>query len=163
MRKFFFNFPKIYKFLVRKKKVIVFFVVVVIFVPIIIYGLNYTSPSTNKGTINSNTTLIFANTVYSLEPSHYTDIHFSLENGTWNLIGSITSSTSVFLYILNQSGFSNLTQGKTFNWVYETFANSGANVNVKLKGGSYFLVFYNQNTVWGVGVEITSNFILSKN
>lgn len=163
MRKLRFTLQKMYKLLARRMKVIAFVAIVIIFVSIIIYGLNYTSPSTNKGTINSNTTLIPANTVYSIEPSHYSYIHFSLANGSWNLIGSVTSSTSAFLYILNQSGFSNLTQGKIFKWTYEAFANSGSAVNVTLKSGSYYLVFYNQNIEWGVGVEITSNFILTKN
>ena len=163
MNKIFLNHHRIYNFIERRRHLFAFVIIVIIFIPIVIYGENYTTPSTNKGSVNGDTTLIFVNTVYSLEPSHYSYIQFSLTNGGWNLIGSITSSTSVLLYILNQSCFSNFTQGKTFKWTYEAFADSSYAINLTLMSGSYYLVFYNQNTEWGVGVEITSNFILTKN
>lgn len=162
MRKLPFSLQKMYKFFAKRKRFIAFLALVIIFIDIIMYGLNYTSPPTNKGTINENTSLVPANTVYSIEPLHYTYIHFFLANGSWNLVGSMTSSTYIFIYIVNQSGFSNLTQGRAFKWRYEAFADSGCEVNVTLTSGSYYLVFYNQNTAWGVGVEITSNFILTK-
>ena len=154
---------KSYKRLAKKKRLIGFLIIVVLFIPIIIYGLNYTTPPTNDGIIGENTILITENTVYSLEPLHYTYAHFSIPKGVWNLEGLITSSTSVMVYVLNQSSFTHLTQDKSVTPIYEAYANSCASLNVTLGPGSYFLVFFNVNEKWGVGVEITSSITITKN
>ena len=141
----------------------VFLIIVILFIPIILYGLNYTTASKNDGIIRTNTTLITENTVYSLEPLHYSYVHFFIPKDVWNLEGSIVSSTAVMVYVLNQSSFTNLSQNKSVKSIYEAYANSYASFNVTLIPGSYFLVFYNVNPKWGVGVEITSSITLIKN
>ncbi|MEM3830321.1 MAG: hypothetical protein QXP36_14070, partial [Conexivisphaerales archaeon] len=101
------------------------------------------------------------NTVFALQPGRYTYIHFELDPGNYTLSGSLTSSTYVWVYLLNASQFKDLSRGMKFNYVYYTFADSGASIEVALHGGNYYLVFLNLNKDWGVGVEITSNIVIT--
>ena len=146
----------------RRKKSIAFIFIVIIFIIIILYGQNYTTPSSAVGNITNNTVILKTNTVFSLEPGHYTYVEFSVPTGTWNLKGSVTSSTSATIYVLNSSQFSEMENHKSFSYVSNVFANSGGEINATIQTGNYFLVLYNYNSAWGVGIEVTSNFVLTR-
>lgn len=149
---------KLTQTIIERNKSIAFLFIVIVFVPIIIYGQNYTSPSYNEGVIQDNSIIIPENTIYSLEPGHYIYIHVLIPYGIWNLQGAITASTYVFFYIVNNQEFFNLTHDLPYHQIFYAFANSDAIINTNLELGSYYLVFYNQNKEWGVGVEVTSPF-----
>ena len=146
--------------IIERRKIIVFFFIIVILVPIVLYGQNYTSTPLCEGVIQDSSVIIPDNTIYSLEPGHYTYIHFLILNGTWNLQGAITASTYVSFYIVNHREFVNLTYDLPYHSIYYAFADSTAIINTTLESGSYYLIFYNQNNAWGVGVEVTSSFYL---
>lgn len=153
---------KLIPILFERRKVIAFLFIVIIFVPIVLYGQNYTSQSFSEGVIQDSSVIIPVNTIYSLEPGHYTYVHFLILNGKWDIEGAITSSTYVSFYIVNHRGFLNLTCDLPYHPIYYAFADSFAIINTTLEPGSYYLIFYDRSTVWGVGVEVTSPFYLTK-
>jgi hypothetical protein len=146
----------------RRKRLVAFSVIIIIFILIALYGANYTSIPANAGNLSNGSVIMDANTVLSLEPGHYTYIKFSLPSDLWNLKGSVTSSTYITIYILNQSEYNNLKNNRVFTPIYSEFADSGAYLNISLASGIYYLVFYNYNNQWGVGVEATSNLVVTR-
>lgn len=143
--------------ILRRKRLFAFSAIILVFILVVLYGANYTSIPVNDGKLSNSSVILSANTVISLEPDHYTYIKFSLLSGLWNLRGSVTSSTYVTIYILNTTQYNNLKDNRAFVPIYSTFADSGASLNTSLVSGNYYLVFYNHNSQWGVGVQATTN------
>jgi len=146
----------------RRKRLVAFSAIIIIFILIALYGANYTSIPANTGKLSNGSVILSANTVLSLEPDHYTYIKFLLPGGLWNLRGWVTSSTYVTIYILNMTEFNNLKDNSAFVPVYSIFADSVAYLNVSLVSGNYYLVFYNHNSQWGVGVQATTNLAVTR-
>ncbi len=146
----------------RRKRFFAFSAIIIVFILIALYGANYTSIPVNTGKLSNGSVILSANTVLSLEPDHYTYIKFSLPAGLWNLRGSVTSSTYVNIYILNLTEYNDLKDNNAYIPIYSIFADSGAYLNVSLPSGNYYLVFYNHNSQWGVGVQSTTNLAVSR-
>ncbi len=147
----------------KAKKVLVFLLIVFIFLIIFDYGLNYTSGSKNLGLVKGETILMHENTVISIEPNQYVYIHFSVANGEWRIQGSLVSSTSAKVILLYQNGFYNFTRDVSFNnAIINICADSVALINATISSGNYYLVFYNHYNEWGIGIQFTSNLMISK-
>ncbi len=144
------------------KNAITFTSIVIVFIVIVIYGLNYTTPPIDVGTAYPGEIIVSANTLFSIQPSHYTYIHFAISKYV-HLYGNLTSSTYISVYIMNQTNFENFSHGKRFIFIYYVFADSGGVLNIPLIPGIYYIIFDNKNTQWGVGVQITSPIYLSEN
>lgn len=155
-------FRKLIKKIFNKKliKIYSFITILIIFIPIIIYGENYTTSSQNMGNIKETTTIVNSYTVYALEPLHYSFIRFTIESGEFKIVGSITASTSIYLYLLNSSNFANFSLHNPYKYIVCMFANSAGNLNTTISPGSYYLVFYNPNNSWSEGLEVTSSIVL---
>ena len=144
----------------RRERLLAFIAIIIAFIFIGLYGSNYTSIPVNEGKLSDGSVILSANTVISLAPGHYTSIEFLLPTGLWNLNGAVTSSTYVTIYILNMTQYNNLKDSRPFAPTYFAFADSGAFLNVTLTSGNYYLVFYNHNSQWGVGVEAITNIVV---
>lgn len=141
-------------------RILALVVILVVFSYIVFYGFNYTSSPINNGVITKNSILVPENTVFAIQSQHFTYVHFELLGNNFTLNGNVTSSTYVTIYLLNYDQFQNFTKKNKFDYIFNAFADSGANVFSSLGGGSYYLLFYNNNQDWGVGVQFTSDLVV---
>ena len=109
-----------------------------------------------------NITLLFKNQTFILPPGWFRIIPIPTPESYVNITGAYTSNIKMDVAILNQTEYQNFMANKTTisssKYYYEISQN--ATINKTLQQGTYFLVFYNPNTITNANVTITQSIVV---
>jgi hypothetical protein len=102
--------------------------------------------------------VVRAGTMYSLAPLHYNATDFSISFDE-TLLGALNASHGVYAYVLTPSQYDSLSSsGQVQGYTYSSGNLTNGVVDVTLRAGSYYLVFYNANPRVESQVKVINDF-----